>query len=232
MRWRGRLAQSPLATEVLVAPGNAGTGRRAEGRATSRSPADDLDGLLRARPRRARRARRSSDPRRRSSAGIVDRFEAARAAVLRAARRGRPARRLEGVHERLSRAPRHPDGAPTETFTDVRGGARDYAATREPPIVDQGRRAGGRQGRRRSRRPSPRRRPRSTRMLDGRRFGAAGATVVIEDFLRGEEASFIAMVDGTRVVPLASSQDHKTPRRRRPRPEHGRHGRVFARARS
>ncbi len=41
-------------------------------------------------------------------------------------------------------------------------------------------------------------------------FGAAGAKVVIEDFLRGEEASFIAIVDGTRVVPLASSQDHKT----------------------
>ena len=41
-------------------------------------------------------------------------------------------------------------------------------------------------------------------------FGAAGAKVVIEDFLRGEEASFIAVVDGTRVVPLASSQDHKT----------------------
>jgi phosphoribosylamine--glycine ligase len=41
-------------------------------------------------------------------------------------------------------------------------------------------------------------------------FGAAGTKVVIEDFLRGEEASFIAVVDGTRVVPLASSQDHKT----------------------
>jgi phosphoribosylamine--glycine ligase len=48
------------------------------------------------------------------------------------------------------------------------------------------------------------------RVLRQRQFGAAGATVVIEDFLAGEEASFIAIVDGTRVVPLASSQDHKT----------------------
>jgi len=48
------------------------------------------------------------------------------------------------------------------------------------------------------------------RVLRQRAFGAAGAKVVIEDFLRGEEASFIAVVDGTRVVPLASSQDHKT----------------------
>ena len=48
------------------------------------------------------------------------------------------------------------------------------------------------------------------RVLRQKQFGQAGATVVIEDFLVGEEASFIAVVDGTRVVPLASSQDHKT----------------------
>ena len=40
-------------------------------------------------------------------------------------------------------------------------------------------------------------------------MGAAGARVVIEDFLDGEEASFIVMVDGAHVLPLASSQDHK-----------------------
>jgi phosphoribosylamine--glycine ligase len=48
------------------------------------------------------------------------------------------------------------------------------------------------------------------RVLRQKQFGDAGAKVVIEDFLTGEEASFIAVVDGTRVVPLASSQDHKT----------------------
>ena len=46
-------------------------------------------------------------------------------------------------------------------------------------------------------------------MLDGNRFGAAGARVVVEEFLEGEEASFIAMVDGRHILPLASSQDHK-----------------------
>ena len=40
-------------------------------------------------------------------------------------------------------------------------------------------------------------------------FGAAGKEIVIEEFLLGEEASFIAMVDGTHVLPLATSQDHK-----------------------
>lgn len=46
-------------------------------------------------------------------------------------------------------------------------------------------------------------------MLVDNRMGAAGARVVIEDFLEGEEASFIVMVDGKHVLPLASSQDHK-----------------------
>lgn len=46
-------------------------------------------------------------------------------------------------------------------------------------------------------------------MLSGNRFGSAGHRVVIEDFLRGEEASFIAMVDGKHLLPMATSQDHK-----------------------
>jgi phosphoribosylamine--glycine ligase len=43
----------------------------------------------------------------------------------------------------------------------------------------------------------------------GGQFGAAGAEVVIEEFLQGEEVSFIVMTDGTHVLPLATSQDHK-----------------------
>lgn len=46
-------------------------------------------------------------------------------------------------------------------------------------------------------------------MLQGNRFGDAGHRVVIEEFLHGEEASFIALVDGENVLALASSQDHK-----------------------
>jgi phosphoribosylamine--glycine ligase len=46
-------------------------------------------------------------------------------------------------------------------------------------------------------------------MLAGNAFGQAGHSVVIEEFLSGEEASFICMVDGKNVLPLASSQDHK-----------------------
>jgi phosphoribosylamine---glycine ligase len=46
-------------------------------------------------------------------------------------------------------------------------------------------------------------------MLKDNRFGSAGAIVVIEEFLEGEEASFIVMVDGRHALALASSQDHK-----------------------
>ena len=46
-------------------------------------------------------------------------------------------------------------------------------------------------------------------MLEGNTFGDAGSRVVIEEFLDGEEASFIVMVDGKNVLPMATSQDHK-----------------------
>ncbi len=46
-------------------------------------------------------------------------------------------------------------------------------------------------------------------MLAGNKFGDAGHRVVVEEFLQGEEASFIVMVDGKNILPLATSQDHK-----------------------
>jgi phosphoribosylamine--glycine ligase len=46
-------------------------------------------------------------------------------------------------------------------------------------------------------------------LLEGNRFGEAGSRVVIEEFLVGEEASFIVMVDGCNILPMATSQDHK-----------------------
>ena len=48
-----------------------------------------------------------------------------------------------------------------------------------------------------------------TDMLSGNVFGAAGSRVVVEEFLDGEEASFISMVDGRTALPMATSQDHK-----------------------
>ena len=65
-------------------------------------------------------------------------------------------------------------------------------------------------------------------MMFGGGLGEAGAEVVIEEFLDGEEASFFALCDGETAIPLASAQDHKRVVRRRQGPEHRRHGRLFA----
>jgi phosphoribosylamine---glycine ligase len=46
-------------------------------------------------------------------------------------------------------------------------------------------------------------------ILEGGLFGDAGSSVVVEEFLKGEEASFFALVDGAAVVGLSSAQDHK-----------------------
>ena len=51
-------------------------------------------------------------------------------------------------------------------------------------------------------------------MLGGESFGDAGREIVVEEYLEGEEASFICVTDGENVVPLATSQDHKAARRR------------------
>ena len=67
-------------------------------------------------------------------------------------------------------------------------------------------------------------------MMFGGGLGAAGAEVVVEEFLVGEEASFFALCDGETAIPLASAQDHKRVGRRRHGSEHRRHGRLFARA--
>lgn len=48
-----------------------------------------------------------------------------------------------------------------------------------------------------------------TDMLSGNAFGDAGSRVVVEEFLKGEEASFLAFTDGKNIIPLASAQDHK-----------------------
>jgi phosphoribosylamine--glycine ligase len=49
----------------------------------------------------------------------------------------------------------------------------------------------------------------ATDMLSGGRFGDAGTRIVVEEFLDGEEASFIVITDGTNILPMATSQDHK-----------------------
>jgi phosphoribosylamine--glycine ligase len=200
-----KIAQSPRVDAVLVAPGNAGTAREPKTRNVA-VPATDLDGLL-ALARSERIDLTIVGPEQPLVAGVVDRFEAA---GLRCFGPRADGAQLEGSKAfTKSFLTRH--GIPTASyrpFTDY-DAAVEYLRPRRPPFVikadglaagkgvviaathEEAQQALG-------------------KILRERCFGAAGATVVIEDFLQGEEASFIAVVDGTSVVPLASSQDHKT----------------------
>jgi phosphoribosylamine--glycine ligase len=139
--------------------------------------------------------------------GIVDTFEAAGLKCFGPRAAGA---QLEGskAFTKAFLARHQIPSAAYRTFTEFTG-ARDYVATQTPPIVIKadGLAAG------KGVIIAPTRAEAEAaldRVLRQRQFGQAGAKVVIENFLLGEEASFIAVVDGPRVVPLASSQDHKT----------------------
>ncbi|MBV8653182.1 MAG: phosphoribosylamine--glycine ligase [Alphaproteobacteria bacterium] len=92
-------------------------------------------------------------------------------------------------------------------FTDV-GAAKAYIAERGAPIVVKADGLAAGKGVTIARTVAEANEAVDEAMLAGR-FGAAGAELVVEDFLEGEEASFFALVDGTHALPLASAQDHK-----------------------
>ena len=199
-----KFARSPRVSEVLAAPGNAGTAMEPKARNVAVA-ADDLDGLLELAQSEGI-GLTVVGPEQPLVAGVVDRFEAAGARCFgpRAA-----AARLEGskafTKDFLAR--HDIPTAASETF-DTPDAALDYIRSRALPIVIKA--DGLAAGKGVIVAETFDEAERTVRgMLEQRTFGDAGARVVVEDFLRGEEASFIAVVDDTRIVPLASSQDHK-----------------------
>jgi phosphoribosylamine--glycine ligase len=198
-----KLAQSPRVAEVLVAPGNAGTATEPKC-ATSPVAATDIDGLLKLAERRAHRADHG-----RPGAAAGRRRRRPPSALPGCAASDPPPRgatgRLQGLHQGLS-SQRHASPPRSTAFTEVEA-ALAYVRERRADR-DQGRRPGRRQGRDRGDDlPKPIAAVRD--MLEGNAFGDAGHRVVVEEFLRGEEASFIVMVDGKTALPMATSQDHK-----------------------
>ena len=203
MAWK--LAQSAKVSEVLVAPGNAGTAKEPKVRNVP-IPVTDFDGLVEL-AKREHVELTIVGPEIPLVGGVVDRFEEHGLKCFGPRAAGA---QLEGskafTKEFLSRH-KIPTAAYRE-FTDF-GAARDHVRTLTPPVVIK---ADGLAAGKGVIIATTLAEAEDTldRVLRQGVFGAAGAKVVIEDFLRGEEASFIAVVDGTRVVPLASSQDHKT----------------------
>ena len=199
-----KVAQSPRVVRVFVAPGNAGTAREPKCQNVAIN-VDDIDALLRF----------ALDdhvdltivgPEVPLVLGVVDRFEAE---GLRIFGPSKLSAQLEGskafakdflARHKIPTAAygNFTDAAEAETFIRARGApivvkADGLAAGKGviiAPTVDDAIQA-------------------CRDMLAGNRFGEAGHRVVVEEFLEGEEASFIVMADGEHALALATSQDHK-----------------------
>ncbi len=198
------LAQSPQADQVFVAPGNAGTAGEF-GVENVDIAATDIDDLLEF------AGSMGIDltvvgPEAPLADGIVDRFVAA---GLRCFGPTAAAARLEGS-KTYSKEFMERHGIPTaayQSFTEV-DKALDYLQRRITPIVIKADGLAAGKGVVIAQNPDEAESA-VRQMLQQGAFGAAGEKIVIEDFLEGEEASFIAMVDGHNLLPLATSQDHK-----------------------
>lgn len=199
-----KIAQSPKAERVFVAPGNAGTARetRCENIAVT---AEDVDGLLKF-AQQNKIDLTVVGPEVPLVRGVVDRF---RAAGLRCFGPTKAAAQLEGskafAKDFLARH-KIPTAA-YGNFTEV-AAAEDYIKKVGAPVVVKA--DGLAAGKGVIIAQTTDEAVHAVRdMLAGNVFGEAGHRVVVEEFLTGEEASFIVMVDGAHVLPLATSQDHK-----------------------
>ncbi|HEY4881222.1 MAG TPA: phosphoribosylamine--glycine ligase [Steroidobacteraceae bacterium] len=198
-----KCAQSPRVSEVLVAPGNAGTGAEPRVRNVEVA-AGDIAGLVEL-ARREAVALTIIGPEAPLVAGIVDAFQGA---GLRCFGPSRLAARLEGSKafskDFLQR--HHIATAAYRVFTRANYDRAWLRAQRAPIVVKA---SGLASGKGVIIAHSLDEAEAAVAGMFGGRFGDAGAEIVIEQFLAGEEASFIVMADGEHVLALASSQDHK-----------------------
>ncbi|HEY1610299.1 MAG TPA: phosphoribosylamine--glycine ligase, partial [Paraburkholderia sp.] len=197
-----KLAQSPRVQLVYVAPGNGGT---AQDERLANVDITDLDELADF-AEREQVAFTVVGPEAPLAAGIVNLF---RARGLKVFGPTREAAQLESSKD-FAKAFMKRHGIPTaayETFSDA-SAAHAYIDTQGAPIVVK---ADGLAAGKGVVVATTLEEAHAAvdMMLADNKLGDAGARVVIEEFLAGEEASFIVMVDGQHVLPLASSQDHK-----------------------
>jgi phosphoribosylamine---glycine ligase len=198
-----KIASSSGVEEVLIAPGNAGTSLEPKCRNVAVA-ADDIDGLL-ALAQREGVALTVVGPEAPLVLGIVDTFTAA---GLRCFGPSRACARLEGS-KAFSKAFLKRHRIPTAAYGQFTRETFDPAfvwAQRLPVVVKADGLAAGKGV---VIAHSHDEAIDTINAMFAGTFGTAGDTVVVEEFLEGEEASFIVMVDGQHVLPLASSQDHK-----------------------
>ncbi|MCF6354821.1 MAG: phosphoribosylamine--glycine ligase [Candidatus Polarisedimenticolaceae bacterium] len=202
LAWKA--AQSSQVEKVFVAPGNAGTAQEAKLENVNIG-AEDINGLL------AFAQEKGIDltivgPEAPLVAGIVDRFTAA---GLRCFGPTQGAAQLEGskafTKDFLAR-----HNIPTAAygnFTEIEPALTYLEQVGMPIVIKADGLAAGKGVIITEDMATAKETVRD--MLSGNSFGEAGHRVVIEEFLQGEEASFIVMVDGRNILPMATSQDHK-----------------------
>jgi phosphoribosylamine---glycine ligase len=196
------ISASPLCTKLYCAPGNAGIAQVAE---CIDVAAEDIAGQV------ALAQREKIDfvvvgPEVPLAMGLADRFTDAGIKVFGPSQKAAQLESSKGFTKELCKRHNIPTGA-YERFTDADKAAAYIKAQGAPIVVKADGLAAGKgvvvaetveQAIDAAR-----------DMLSGNRFGAAGASVVIEEFLVGEEMSFFALCDGEHVLPLIAAQDHK-----------------------
>lgn len=196
-----KIAQSPLLTRLLVAPGNPGLKSLGERLAIAAADVDAIVSAARA---------RSVDlvvvgPEAPLALGVADRLAAAGIPCFGP---GQSAARLESskafMKETAARA-----GAPTAAFGRFRdiNEAKAFLARLSPPFVVKA--DGLAAGKGVVIAETLREAEAAARDMLGGSLGPAGAEIVIEEFMAGEEASYFVLTDGETVLPLAAAQDHK-----------------------
>lgn len=199
-----KVAQSDKVSKVYVAPGNAGTAREHKVQNVSIA-ADDIDALL-AFAHKEQINLTIVGPEAPLVLGVVDRFQQL---GLKCFGPSKAASQLEGS-KRFCKDFLERHNIPTadyQTFTNAKA-ALDYIQNRNLPIVIKADGLAAGKGVIIAHTQDEAIAAVHT-LLDQNKFAEAGHRIVIEDFLAGEEASFIVMVDGVNLLPFASSQDHK-----------------------
>jgi phosphoribosylamine--glycine ligase len=196
------IAASPLCTKLYCAPGNAGIAAIAE---CIEVPAEDIAGQV------ALAASRQIDfvvvgPEVPLAAGLADRLSEVGIKVFGPSAKAAMLESSKGFTKELCKRHDIPTGR-YERFTDADKAVAYIEAQGAPIVVKADGLAAGKgvvvaetvdQAIAAAR-----------DMLSGNRFGAAGASIVVEEFLVGEEASFFALCDGEHALPLVGAQDHK-----------------------
>jgi phosphoribosylamine--glycine ligase len=197
-----KLAKSPRVSKVYVAPGNAGTALE--------DGVENVDIVDHAKlvefARKEQIALTVVGPEAPLAAGVVDTFQAAGLRIFGPTQRAAQLESSKDFAKAFMQRHRIPT-AGYQTFTDAKA-AHQYVDERGAPIVIKADGLAAGKGVVVAANIAEAHAGIDMMLLDNK-MGSAGSRVVIEDFLDGEEASFIVMVDGRHALALATSQDHK-----------------------